>query len=435
MKEFIHEFDGVSDIVYVSSMVDDTVLFLNKVGLQDFGYDREEQVIGRKCYDVFHGKEEPCSFCIGGKLQCRKYEEWECDNVITGRKYYIKEKLIDWDGEPARICIARPKREGYEKSEGEEIVMECIRMLHSSVETDVAIQNALMILGRSLRSERTYIFQIRGQHMDNTYEWCEEGVTQEKESLQNLPLSTIDRWLPYFSRNDCVIIEDIEMIKEEAEEEYAILKRQDIRKLITVPLLERGRLVGYFGVDNPHARNFGEISNMMKMLAYFLQSLLQRKKREDYLEKLGFTDGLTGALNRNAFVRDTTQDTSKEVLSAGGFYIDINGLKKMNDTYGHEAGDNLIRKVYQIVSAIAEEFPVYRLGGDEFAVLCLNISKKDLEEMNQKLWKELDGRNGCSAAVGCSFLDNPDDLGVLLDEADKRMYRNKQQYYKSRSDS
>ena len=63
------------------------------------------------------------------------------------------------------------------------------------------------------------------------------------------------------------------------------------------------------------------------------------------------------------------------------------------------------------------------------------VSKKDLEEMNQKLWKELDGRNGCSAAVGCSFLDNPDDLGVLLDEADKRMYRNKQQYYKSRSDS
>lgn len=315
------------------------------------------------------------------------------------------------------------------REEQEQVFMECIKMMYSSVETDVAINNTLEILGKHLCAERTYIFRVHRNLMDNTYEWCAEGISQEIESLQNVPVAIIDRWMPFFSRNECVIIQDIEQIKESAPEEYSILKPQNIHSLITVPIMEKERLVGYFGVDNPKAGKLDEISNILKMLAYFFQSLIERKKREDYLEKIGFTDGMTGALNRNAFIRDTMPDTNKELSSLGAFFIDINGLKKMNDTNGHEAGDNLIRRVYQIVSLAAGEFPVYRLGGDEFVVLCQDISKRRLNELENQLRMELDGRHDCSAAIGVSFLEEPDDAGMVVEEADRQMYLDKKQFY------
>lgn len=314
-------------------------------------------------------------------------------------------------------------------TEREQIVMECIRMMYSSVDTDTAIYNTLETLGKYFRAERAYVFRVCSKHMDNTHEWCADGVLPEKDQLQRVPVEVIDRWLESFRSNESVIIQDLESIRESAPEEYAILKPQDIRSLITFPLQEKGQLAGYFGMDNPDMENMGEISDTFKILAYFFESLLERKEREDYLKKIGFTDGMTGALNRNAFIRDTMPGYNREMISMGVFFIDINGLKKTNDTYGHEAGDDLIRDVHRIVRAAMEDYPVYRLGGDEFVVLCRDISKERQLELEKRLRMELDGRNGCSAAVGSSFSTNPDNLGELVDMADRKMYRDKKQHY------
>ncbi len=315
------------------------------------------------------------------------------------------------------------------ETEREQIVMECIRMMYSSVDTDTAIMNTLEKLGGHFGAERAYVFRVRSRHMDNTHEWCADGVPKEKELLQNVPIGVIRRWMPHFCDNECVVIQDLESIKETSPEEYAILMPQDIKSLVAFPLQEKGKLAGYFGMDNPDMESLGEISNIFKILAYFFESLLERKEKEDYLKKIGFTDSMTGAYNRNAFIRDTMPGSNREVLSMGVFFIDINGLKKTNDTCGHEAGDDLIKHVYRIVRGVMEDHPVYRLGGDEFVVLCKDISQEMLLEIEKRLRQELDGRNGCSAAVGSSFSTNPDNLGELVDIADRKMYRDKKQHY------
>lgn len=439
MKRIFKEFDGVREIVYISDLENQELLFMNKAGLEAFGYENMEQVVGRKCYEVLHGTGGPCAFCTNNQLSKDTYLEWIHVNPVTGRKYYLKDKLVEWEDRTARIEIAADMTEnnvenmelGIKKRlESEKIVMDCIKMMYSSVETDVAINNTLEMLGKYLKGERTYVFHVYGKTMNNTYEWCAEGVIQEIDSLQDVPISTIDRWLPFFNNNECVIIEDLEQIRETAPEEYAVLKPQNITSLITVPMIEKGKLVGYFGVDNPHPNYLYEISNILKMLAYFFQSLLERKRREDYLKKIGFTDAMTGALNRNAFIRDTMPDDNRELLSAGCFFIDINGLKRTNDTYGHEAGDELICNIYRIVCSVAGIYSVYRLGGDEFVVLCQNISKQKLDTMETQMREELGGKHGCSAAVGVSFLENPKDLGIMLEEADKMMYEDKKRYYR-----
>lgn len=444
MKEYIKEFDGVREIVYAADTKKHELLFLNKAGLEAFGYDSLDQVVGKKCHEVLQGRDFPCGFCGDERLNDKEYLEWTHENPVTGRKYRLKSKLIPWDGEDriVRMEIAEDITESdiqeieiktKKRAKSEKIVMDCIKMMYSSVETDEAINNTLKIMGNYFKGERVYVFRIHGLFMDNIYEWCAEGVSQEIDSLQNIPLEIIDRWIPYFDKDECVIIEDLEQIKETSPEEYAVLKPQNIRSLITVPLIEQGKLAGYFGIDNPWADKLYEISDILKMLAYFFQSLLERKKREDYLKKIGFTDAMTGALNRNAFIRDTMIGNSRGLLTAGCFFIDINGLKKTNDTYGHEAGDQLILQIYRVICGTVGEYPVYRLGGDEFVVLCQNISGKNMKNLGGKLKEELGGKNGCSAAVGQSFLKNPGDLSMLMEDADRKMYKEKEVYYKKNS--
>lgn len=312
----------------------------------------------------------------------------------------------------------------------EQIIMECLKMMHSSEETEESINNALEILGNYLYSDRTYIFSIYGKNVNNAYEWCAEDISKEIESIQQVPLAVIERWMPSFYKDEGIIIQDVEEIKETAPQEYALLQQQNIEQLIVVPLMEKEKLVGYVGVDNPKSAEVEEVYTILKMLAYFFQSLLERKRREDYLQRIGFTDDMTGALNKNAFIRDTMLGNAEGLSSAGGFFVDINGLKQTNDTYGHEAGDRLILQAYLVIRYVVGDFPIYRLGGDEFAVLCKNISRQKMEELRQRMHEELDGRNGCHAAVGSCFLENPGDLGAVITEADKRMYRDKKAYYK-----
>lgn len=430
MKEMLKEFDAVREIVYVADPETYELLFLNKSGLYALGYWEREEVTGKKCYEILQGKNSPCEFCNNAKLCRGEYLEWEFENPITKRAYRLKDKLIDWDGRDVRLEIADDfTAAGERRRERERVVMECVRQMYSSIETDVAIDNTLRALGTYLGGERTYIFHVHGKYMDNIYEWCAEGISKEIDSLQNVPVSVMDRWLPAFSKNECVILRDVEEIRESAPDEYAILTRQNIRSLITVPMFDKGNLSGYFGIDNPDIDNASEISYTLKMLAYFFESLLERKKREDYLKKIGFTDEMTGALNRNAFIRDTMDVDEHELARTGVVFVDINGLKRANDELGHEAGDALIRKVYALTCEIVGNCRVYRLGGDEFVVLCLDVPEEKFVAMVGQLKDAFDGRNDCSAAIGSSFREEPQDLNEMIKDADQQMYLDKKRYY------
>lgn len=436
MDKIVKEFDGVKEIVYVIDADSQELLFINQAGLKAFGYKTRDEVIGKKCYQVLQGIATPCAYCNRNALSREFYTEWEQRNEITGRKYQMKGRMTEWEEREACFVIADDcsnmdlqETDRNKRQEQERIAMECIKMMHSSAEIEVAINNTLEILGTYLNGERTYIFRVHGEYMDNSYEWCAEGVTSEIDHLQHMPITLLDRWLPHFDQNECVIIKDLEEVKDSSPEEYAVLKAQNIHSLITVPMMDKEKLTGYFGIDNPQAENLEDVSNILKILAYFFQSLLERKMREDYLKKISFTDGMTGAWNRNAFIRDTMTEDNKGLFSIGVCYVDINGLKRMNDTKGHEAGDALIRQTYQVIHSVAEQYPVYRLGGDEFIVLCRNVSREKLDLLEIRLKQELDGRNHCSAAVGASFLENPGDLTKLIEEADQRMYQDKLGHY------
>ena len=198
----------------------------------------------------------------------------------------------------------------------EKVVNEGLKLALRERDASRGIELFIRHLGEKSNSERIYIFEgLKNMPVFNTFEWCAEGVTQEKENLQNIPFEAVKWWYDIFETKNCVIIEDLEEIRESAAMTYEYLKPQNIHSLITAPLWLEDEIIGFFGVDNPPAELMTHISEIAEMVAHFIVSLLEKQRLMQMLEKLSFEDSLCGVRNRHALHADITY--YKYVCNAG----------------------------------------------------------------------------------------------------------------------
>lgn len=157
----------------------------------------------------------------------------------------------------------------------------------------------------------------------------------------------------------------------------------------------------------------------------------EKKRNQERLEFLSYTDLLTGVKNRASFeVRQV--ELSKEEYSPLGLIMgDANGLKLINDTFGHLHGDNLLIHIAKILKEIcADKGEVFRFGGDEFIILVPNTSIKECEDMILEINNRCQQNNNqvykISISLGSSVQNNPEkDTYDLLQEAEDKVYRQK----------
>ena len=106
-------------------------------------------------------------------------------------------------------------------------------------------------------ADRAYIFQITadGKAVDNTYEWCREGVSKEIDNLQNVPIESVALWIQEFEKSGAFYISKLDTDVERSSLTYEYLEPQGIDSLITAPLYEGGKISGFIGVDNPRTNH------------------------------------------------------------------------------------------------------------------------------------------------------------------------------------
>lgn len=168
----------------------------------------------------------------------------------------------------------------------EAIINEGLRVALLEETPDRSLEVLLAYLGKALEGERTYIFeQNPGGCDDNTYEWTAPGVQPEKENLQNVPPEVCASWYRNFSIGRHIVIHDVEDIRESEPLQYENLKRQGIHTLVVVPLYDDGKVIGFYGVDNPPIKSLEYTSNMLQTAAYFIVSSLRRRNLVRELEK------------------------------------------------------------------------------------------------------------------------------------------------------
>ncbi|MCR5324263.1 MAG: diguanylate cyclase [Lachnospiraceae bacterium] len=304
----------------------------------------------------------------------------------------------------------------------------------SSIDSETKINLVLEYMGKELKADRTYIFEeVGGNLFDNTYEWCKVGVTREIHNLKGLPYDgVVDVWYEEYKRNDSVIIYDLEEYKNVSINMYNVLKPQGINTLITAPLSVNGKYIGFFGVDNPPAEMMTDIREVLRLLAYFMSQLIVEVQYEKRLIYYSYYDSLTGVKNRRAIEEFEKKDFNPK--SAYGFIMcDVNGLKIMNDTNGHEAGDTLLKDVAGSLAKVFGLNNVFRVGGDEFAVYDCE-SDKDTFLARIAEVRRLISELGRSVSLGHCYNDGGDtDYEKIKTQADQLMYEEKRRYYEGRN--
>lgn len=153
------------------------------------------------------------------------------------------------------------------------------------------------------------------------------------------------------------------------------------------------------------------------------RSRLQRKL--DAAESAALSDALTGLGNRRAFDRAIEREEARCARFghlAGVMVLDLDGLKATNDTWGHEAGDEMIKRAADAIRrTLRTADQAFRIGGDEFALLLPEVGEDGLGSLCQRLGDAL-AAAGVSASVGAAMRRPTGNLNAVARQADERMY-------------
>lgn len=425
----------ISELVYVSDPETYELLFVNQTGCQTLHLENYKH---KKCYEVLQGKTSPCEFCTNDRLCDDNFYTWEFTNPSIGRHFLLKDKIIQWRGKTARMEIAfditereLQKQELKNMLDVQTLITNCVRMLYAVDDLDQTINAVLTQIGEFLVSDRAYVFEIKDELMNNTHEWTAPGISPQLEKLQQLDLSLISDWLPFFEKNDCIIIDDVEQLQKTNPAAYATLHAQEITSLIAAPIFLDNKLAGYIGIDNYDSEKIKNSSYLLLSMSIFLSYAIRHRNHVDMLHRLSYHDLLTNALNRNAFMDVLSQFRPGQYASAGIIYIDINGMKEINDFYGHHQGDKILITTVAKVFNLFKPDELFRIGGDEFVIITYDLTETDFYEKFNLLRNVFCEKTNLpfSIATGSCWVKSPSDLNSLLQQADSAMYTDKKKFY------
>ncbi|MYN38925.1 diguanylate cyclase [Duganella sp. FT109W] len=179
----------------------------------------------------------------------------------------------------------------------------------------------------------------------------------------------------------------------------------------------------------------------------FLHDISERKQLFASMEELALRDTLTGLPNRRALMKtlpEALQRANRSGQACAVFFLDLDRFKQVNDRYGHEEGDELLRQFAQRVrGAVRKTDTVGRLAGDEFIVILEMLgSDAAAQEAADKLLpalrqpftlKTTSVTLSASLGIAVHHPDDPQDIEMLLGRADRAMYRHKQQGIQQRA--
>ena len=269
-------------------------------------------------------------------------------------------------------------------------------------------------------------------HRDRSYHiYCEAKAELDlKKENQELSYEFIRGWERCIGDKSVLLLtcpEDFDAIEELAPEWLENLRKYDVQSLVLLPLRRRGEIFGYIDFINFDTRTASEVADVAELLTVFLASEISNHELMERLEEISTTDALTGLRNRMAMLRRMDSLGSD---CFGVVNLDLNGLKRINDAEGHDAGDRLLIEAAEILKKIFYDPDIYRTGGDEFIVLMPGINRDSFDRKLELFRAAAQKHRDVSFAIGAFWSDGSVGLTAAFQAADDAMYEDKKEYYR-----
>ncbi len=242
----------------------------------------------------------------------------------------------------------------------------------------------------------------------------------------------VQSWEAMIGVSNAVIVkdeQDFAWLEKENPSWAESLRCHDVTSLILIPLHRGGLVVGYLYVIDFDVSRVVEVKELLELLSYVLGSEIFNYQLMQRLDEMSHTDALTKLHNRNAMIRRIHEILWNPVGQVGVLNLDVNGLKRVNDEQGHEAGDRLLVEASEMLRKFFYVEDIFRTGGDEFVVIIRDISFETFMRKVEHLRAAVEKNARVCFAIGDCWTDHCEQLQEVLRRADERMYADKAAFY------
>lgn len=253
-----------------------------------------------------------------------------------------------------------------------------------------------------------------------------------REGFYDLTLS----WKDTIGGSNCLIAKnknEWDYVKEKNPAWYESLMANHVDSIVLFPLTYNDEILGYIWACTFDTENTVKIKQTLELTTFFVASEIGNQRLLERLKKLSSMDMLTGVLNRNEMnntVDSLRKNSDNSIKGLGVVFADLNGLKRVNDCGGHAAGDLLIKNAAITLQNAFIGDQIFRAGGDEFMILLSFTTEEAIIEKCNKTKQLSKHYDNLSFAIGYCYQNDSSDITGALKLADKRMYEDKEKYYK-----
>ena len=257
---------------------------------------------------------------------------------------------------------------------------------------------------------------------------------QRMDSYANDDLYAITAtWEKTLDGSTCIIVKDehdMDNLRERNPAWAASLTEIGVQTIVLFPLRHSDQVLGYLWAVNYNVEEVVKIKNTLELTTYFLASELANYLLLQKMEYLSSIDTLTGIQNRNMMNHRVARIVAgQEEVPFAVIFADLNGLKRVNDEQGHNAGDQMLRSAAAILQGIFHDNEVYRAGGDEFMLIVNRITEDELHSRLEQVRIQSEKTQNVRFSVGVCCGEQ--DIRRAMRLADERMYADKDSYYQT----
>ena len=212
--------DALEDMLFVIDLETYEMRYMNAPARAAFGYE-EGAYAGRKCYQVLQGFSQPCVFCQNHLPSEQGFKTWENQNVRLHRRFLIRDKIIQWDGRPARLEIYQaPAAQEEARENAEHVLLEMAGLLLSAESLEDGIQGTLERLGGFYGADRCYVVQARLG--ERTFQAAQQWQSPALQARGNAAAQTLEGagWLEHLKARHLVACHDVEQLQQVFPEKY-----------------------------------------------------------------------------------------------------------------------------------------------------------------------------------------------------------------------
>lgn len=313
------------------------------------------------------------------------------------------------------------------KANTNNLVIECAKVLYAS-DFGKGIKKALKLIGTTFEADRVYIVESDGTDVERVHEWINSSSSSEVTTRKTLEkYDIVAKIKDQLKGKSYIKVDDTAPLAERNEVLYReVLAGRVFRYMVSV-LRDKKEIIGYLVIVNYALDLHLNIQETLGSVTVFLAAEIRNNMLSNEMMFLGSHDALTGLGNRYALNQTLAVYSSMSTV-VGICYSDINGLKEINDTLGHVAGDSHIREAADIFASVFKKKFCYRIGGDEFIAL---IPEVDEEKFNSLVKKLRSKSKGVSLSTGAVWINDSKDINKAIKQADEEMYKDKTLYYES----